>query len=88
MPPSNENVSLSIGTMSEEALETKIKDLRYYKLNHTRKTSRLYIKEDLMLALLVLPDALITSKSQSTSKFSKKYIHIDDEVKQHFNMRQ
>lgn len=77
-----EKVSLPIGMMSEEALEARNKDFRSYRLNHTRKDSRLHTMEDLLHALLVSSDPFITSKSKSTSKYSKKHIQIDDEVKQ------
>lgn len=76
-----EKVSLPIGMMSEEALEARNKDFRSYRLNHTRKNSRLNTMEDLIHTLLVSSDPIITSKSKSTSKYSKNHIEIDDGVK-------
>jgi len=74
------NVSLPVGMMSEEALEARNKDMRNYRLNHTRKTSRINTMEDLMHSLLLTSDPLISSMSKCTSAFSKKYIALDDEV--------
>lgn len=67
--------------MSEVALEARNKDFRSYRLNHTRKNSRLNTMEDLIHTLLVSSDLIITSKSKSTSKYFKNHIEIDDEVK-------
>jgi len=73
-------VSLPIGMMSEEALEARNKDMRNYRVNHTRKNSRLNTMVDLFNTLLVTSDPLISSISKSTSLHSKKIIKLDDEV--------
>ena len=49
---------LPIGMMSEEAAEARHKDLRVYRLRHTRKDSRLNTMSDLFGRLLVTSDPL------------------------------
>lgn len=75
------NVVLPIGMMSEEALEARNKDVRNFRLHHTRKTSRQHTMEDLMHALLFSSDPFISTLSKSTSRSSKKNIALDKEVK-------
>ena len=52
---------LPIGQLSEEAQESRNKDLKYFRRSHTRKTSREHTIEDLLNFLLVSSDPLITS---------------------------
>lgn len=47
--------------MSEEALESWNKDVRRYRLNFTRKSSRTETNEDLVHQLLISSDPLIYS---------------------------
>lgn len=75
------SVAIPIGMMSEEALEARNKDLRNFRLHHTRKTSRHNTMQDLAHALLFSSDPLISSLSKSTSSSSKKYILLDKEVR-------
>ena len=50
--------------MSEEAAEARHKDLRVYRLRHTRKDSRLHTMSDLFGRLLITSDPLISSLRQ------------------------
>lgn len=51
----------SIGQLSEEAQESKNKDMRNFRQHHTRKCSRVKTNEDLLLRLLLSSDPLISS---------------------------
>ena len=59
-----EQCLLPIGMMSEEAAEARHKDLRLFRLHHTRKDSRLHTMSDLFGRLLVTSDPLINSLRQ------------------------
>lgn len=52
---------LPIGQLSEEALESRHKDCRYYREHSTRKIGRKQTIEDLLHALLISSDPLISS---------------------------
>ena len=52
---------LPIGQMSEEAQESRNKDYKAYRRDHTRKTSRLATNEDLVHHLLATSDPVISS---------------------------
>ena len=60
-------VGLPIGMMSEEALEARNKDVRNYRLHHTRKTSRKNTMGDLVHALLFSSDQYISNSSKTNS---------------------
>lgn len=66
--------------MSEEALEARNKDVRNYRLHHTRKISRKNTMEDLLHALLFSSDPYISNLSKTNSYCSKKNIVMDREV--------
>lgn len=51
---------LPIGDLSEEAAEAKNKDIKNFRLNHTRKISRIASNTDLLNRLLLSSDPLIT----------------------------
>lgn len=67
------NVSpLPIGFMSEEALESRHKDLRYFRKHHTRLCNRVAGNSDLLHNLLVSSDPLMYyQKPKPKSKFLK-----------------
>lgn len=73
--------SLPIGMMSEEALEARNKDYRNIRESNTRKNSRKNTMEDIINALLVSSDPLISSLSNGSSISSAKNIIMDDDVK-------
>lgn len=50
-----------IGQLSEKALESRHKDCRYYREHSTRKIGRKQTIEDLLHALLISSDPLISS---------------------------
>lgn len=77
----SDNFSLPIGTVPEEALEAKTKDFPNYRRNHLPKTSRLHTMYDRMHTLLVSSDPLISTESRRITKYSTKYVQIDDDVK-------
>ncbi len=54
-------MSLPIGIMSEEAQESRNKDVRNFRLRFTRKTSRTDLNRDLLNRLLISSDQFITS---------------------------
>ena len=51
---------LSIGELSEEAAEAKNKDIKKFRLNHTRKNSRVHTNLDLINRLLLTSDPYIS----------------------------
>lgn len=53
-----------IGQLSEEVQETRHKEIRRYRLQNTRKTSRIKTNEDLLHSLLISSDPLISSHRQ------------------------
>ena len=73
------HVSLPIGMMSEEALEARNKDCRNIREHHSRKNNRTNTMEDVMHALLVSSDPLITSLSKMSTN-SVKSIKFDKVV--------
>lgn len=52
-------------TFSEEALESRHKDLRFLRLHHTRKSSRKFSMEDLFLGLMSRSDPLVALYRQA-----------------------
>lgn len=59
---------LSIGELSEEAAESRNKDIKMYRLHHTRKNSRIVTNQDLLNRLLLSSDPLITGQRKLQSK--------------------
>lgn len=55
-----EHALLSIGELSEEAAEARNKDIKMFRLRHTRKMSRNVTNVDLLNRLLLSSDPLIT----------------------------
>lgn len=51
---------ISIGELSEEAAEAKNKDIKWFRLRHTRKMSRIVTNTDLLNRLLLSSDPFIT----------------------------
>ena len=58
------HVSLPIGMMTEEALEARNKDLRKFRLHHTRKNLRKNKMEDLAHTLFISSDPVISMLSK------------------------
>ena len=56
---------LPIGTLSEEAQESRHKDVRAYRLHHARKDSRVHNMADVFGYMLVTSDPIISSSSAS-----------------------
>lgn len=56
-----ESLLIPIGQLSEDALEARHKEFRYFREHHTRKMSRRENVEDLMHTLLITSDMLISS---------------------------
>lgn len=56
-----DNALVSIGELSEEAAESTNKNIKSFRLKHTRKISRVTTNTDLMNRLLLNSDPLITS---------------------------
>jgi hypothetical protein len=59
-----------LGKISEETSEAKNKEYKYARLNNTRKCSRTATNEDLIHALLVSSDPVISSLRCSLKKGS------------------
>ncbi|KAG4066278.1 hypothetical protein HA402_000502 [Bradysia odoriphaga] len=74
-----ESLHLPIGIYSEEAQESRNKDFKRIRQNHTRKMSRLETNEDLIHGLLVSSDPYISSMRKD---FPKKEKPIDSEIAQ------
>ena len=66
-----EHMTLPIGMMSEEALESRNKDFKKYREHFTRKCSRQKTNEDLINRLLVSSDPIISSSRKAKPKYSK-----------------
>lgn len=63
-----ESAIISIGQLSEEAAEAKNKDIKRYRLQHTRKTSRIATNTDLLNMLLLSSDPFITGQRKLPCK--------------------
>ncbi|XP_065092812.1 uncharacterized protein LOC135713609 [Ochlerotatus camptorhynchus] len=63
--------TVPIGQLSEEAQESRNKDLKRYRRDHTRKCSRTILNLDLIRRLLVSSDPLISSMRKSPKKETK-----------------
>lgn len=74
------NISLPIGMMSEEAQESRNKDLRNFREYHTRKNSRKNTMEDLINSLFLTSDPLISSISKQPHAYSRNAVQIDRDV--------
>lgn len=69
---------LPIGQLTEEASEARNKDFRRYREHHSRKINRVATNQDVLHALLVSSDPLISSMRSVTKKDS---LELPDEVK-------
>lgn len=67
---------LPIGQLSEEAQESRNKDIRRYRLQFTRKTSRIQTQKDLVRRLLISSDPYICSL-RKTSKIKRRDLTSD-----------
>lgn len=63
-----EHALVSIGELSEEAAESRNKDIKKFRLHHTRKTSRVSTNTDLFNRLLLTSDPFITGQRKLPSK--------------------
>ena len=61
------NFTVPIGSLSEEAQESRNKDLKYTRTHHTRKANRKQNNADLIHSLLVSSDPYITSLRKQPS---------------------
>jgi len=75
---------VSIGELSEEAAEAKNKDVKLFRLNHTRKMSRVLTNTDLLNRLLLSSDPFIACQRKlqckPKSKLLKSAIDLLDET--------
>ena len=74
------HVSLSIGIVSEEAQESRNKDLWNLREQHIRKNSRKNTMEDWMHSLHFSSDPLISSISKLPSLYSRNQVIVDNDV--------
>lgn len=78
------NCLVSIGELSEEAAEAKNKDIKLFRLNHTRKISRVLTNTDLLNRLLLSSDPFIAGQRKlqckPKSKLLKSAIDLLDET--------
>lgn len=63
-----ENFDLPIGQLSEDALEARHKEVRKYRLDHTRKSSRVHTNTDLIKYLALTSDPLISNMRSTVTK--------------------
>lgn len=68
---------LPVGLYAEDAQETRTKDLRRFRLNHTRKIGRIESNTDLLIRLILSSDPYIKYLGGGRSK---KTIDFDPEV--------
>ncbi|XP_067212240.1 uncharacterized protein [Linepithema humile] len=73
-----ESAALPIGSLSEEAQESRNKDYKYYRLYHTRKFSCLVTNEDVFHNILISSDPYITYLSP---KPKTKSLPLSEEAK-------
>jgi len=69
-----QNINIPIGYLSEEALEARHKEIRKYRLNHSRKSSRQFSNKDIFERLLLASEPLITSirkKARNKQSFAE-----------------
>ena len=71
------NFDLPIGQLSEDALESRHKDVRKQRLSHTRKSSRVNTNIDLMNALLLSSDPFLSSLRNSPKRRKIDYSGIE-----------
>jgi len=72
-----ENALVSIGELLEEAAEARNKDIKKFRLQHARKTSREATNEDLLNRLLLSSDPFITGHRKlppKTKSLLNKYV--------------
>lgn len=62
---------IPIGQLSEEALEARNKDIKRFRTDHTRKTSRTATNTDLLHRLLETSDPLISSKRENPKQIKE-----------------
>ncbi|XP_030763922.1 uncharacterized protein LOC115888358 isoform X1 [Sitophilus oryzae] len=67
-----ESFSLPIGQLSEDDLEARHKEVRKYRLFHTRKCSRISSNTDLLKRLSITSEPLISTKRKVTTRKSNK----------------
>jgi len=67
------NAILPIGQLSEEAAEARNKHIRSYRLNYSRKFSRVSCNQDVLNRLLLTSDPLITGMRSSLHKKRCRY---------------
>lgn len=66
---------LSIGELSEEAAESRNKDIKMFRSQHTRKTSRIATNTDLINRLLLSSDPFITEQRDLPCKAKSKLMN-------------
>lgn len=67
---------LPIGQISEEAAEARNKHIRQYRLNYSRKFSRVECNMDVLNRLLLTSDPLLTSMRKNINlKKNRTFIH-------------
>lgn len=71
---------IAIGLLSEEAQESRNKDVKNFRENFTRKFSRKQTNEDLMNRLLASSDPYITSMRRSFHE--KSYAELPEDTKE------
>ena len=63
-----EHALVSIGELSEEAPESNNKEIKEFRLQHSRKVSRTSTNTDVMNTLLMRSDPLLTGQRQLPNK--------------------
>ena len=63
-----ESIDIPIGYLSEEALESRHKEIRKYRLQHSRKSSRQSSNKDILERLLLSSEPLIKFNRKITEK--------------------
>lgn len=71
-----DSFELPIGNFSEEAQESRNKDFKRIRANHSRKTSRAHTNEDIIHWLLISSDPVISS-IRTTYPKKKKELDLD-----------
>ena len=75
-----QNFDIPIGKLAEDALEARHKEIRKFRLYHSRKCSRLTTNKDVMTSLLITSDPFISSLRKNTSRQNKDLSGIEEYI--------
>lgn len=75
-----QNFDIPIGKLAEDALEARHKEIRKFRLSHSRKTSRVNTNRDIMTSLLITSDPFISSLRKNSSRYKEDLSGIEEYI--------